>query len=232
MVWSCTGHISQAVLLSGWAMEVTKCILLPEYCGLLRLNNLNYQAMGKPSNWEVSKGLASFRLEEWGVTLKNYRCIAAMLYLSIVVTGLLLNLLKFWVLVPFVVTMIAGHFFAYKSGDAEKCYFNHLRTTSAISISFFVANFLLLYLAIYIDFQLGLFLPEHQIIVENPGLFMQLSNNLKYLFGLLCIGILGFIGLRSYQCLLAIIKQKPLWNKQRALMHSFNFRNFKTMTTS
>jgi hypothetical protein len=106
--------------------------------------------------------------------------------------------------------MITGHTLARTSSEAEKCYFYHLRNTSAICFGFFAANFLLLFLGIYIDFQLSLLLPDHQVLAENPGQFMLLANNLKYFFGLLCIGILGFLALRAYQCLKAIIKRKPI----------------------
>lgn len=142
--------------------------------------------------------------------MKNYRYIAATLYISLVVAGLLLNQIQFWILLPFTICMIVGHVLARRSAEAEKSYFYHLRKTSAICIGFFAINFLLLFVGIYIDFQLGLLLPDHQIIEDYPGQFMLLANNLKYFFGLLCIGILGFLAVRSYQCLMAIMKRKPI----------------------
>ncbi|MDF4421822.1 hypothetical protein [Vibrio parahaemolyticus] len=60
-----TKHLAQAAWLSGGSLEGATNMLLPENCGLLRLNKQFFKRVAKckPTNWEMTQGLASFRLE-------------------------------------------------------------------------------------------------------------------------------------------------------------------------
>ncbi|EPR7483940.1 TPA: hypothetical protein ACGSTL_001250 [Vibrio parahaemolyticus] len=60
-----TEHLAQASWLSGGSVKKATHLVLPEHCGLLRLNKNYFERMAKrkPTNWVVTQGLASFRLE-------------------------------------------------------------------------------------------------------------------------------------------------------------------------
>lgn len=109
-------------------------------------------------------------------------------------------------LIPLLVSIVG----AWKGSVYAKPYYQHIRTTSLVSLIIFTVATSLLFAGVVVDHQLQLAVPEFLVIQENPEVFMAFAANSLNLFGVIYLCLAGYIAWRSYRCLVPLTKRNNL----------------------
>lgn len=136
--------------------------------------------------------------------------VIAVAYSILLLPLLLINYIQWLIIIPVTGCILLSFIFKRRFEGLALSYAQHLFTTARLVLMILTSGFAMLLLAIVIEYQVNLPLPDYELIINNPALFMTISTNMIYIFSMLCAGCLAYTLYRFYCVLVAMARSKPI----------------------